>query len=557
MAYIVSNSRFKPFSYQELLAPVLAADQEYKAVQTDLGELSIKSNVWENMLDKERDKESYELFNKYNQSLQNEVNTLTSEGLSADSRAKLLGMKRAYAQEIFPIEQAYANRNEAIKQQQALRAKDSTMIFDRDMSQVSIDEMRKNPTLVPKAYSGEVLTKQSAMAASNLSKLAEDNIQWKTILGGQMYEGILRGKYTITDVINAMEGKEGADGALTLIKDSVLKSAGIDKELDPEMYERALPYVNNGLMSAINEDKRQYYQNKNWEFQQALNAGKASLENDQGINLSTHSLFEVSPERKELLSISNSIKSLDPNLIEKRADGKHYLKNNITTKQVPSNTSYVSEKGSGVPLFSKYLDNKKETITTMSNPSIKFLVENGLDPNKSIEDLQLDLLQLTNETINKYNTVSIPLDTNGKRNFLSSLGRYIKNGKVLGVEKLDGLKVTDKSLSASDLEEAIKSPDPTIIDYSGEHFDGYIMKIGKDSYRVKPNLFSNELPQELNIIKSDINYYEKFLQNPRITQEQREEAIRALNKSKKNIIIKTNNAQAELKNEPISTKPGK
>ena len=59
---LVLDTKFKPFSYQEMLAPVLAATQAHQAIEDAYGELADKANIWENMVDKQRDKYAYSLY---------------------------------------------------------------------------------------------------------------------------------------------------------------------------------------------------------------------------------------------------------------------------------------------------------------------------------------------------------------------------------------------------------------------------------------------------------------------------------------------------------------
>lgn len=69
-------------------------------------------------------------------------------------------MKRRYSSEIVPIEQAYKRRQELVDEQRKLQAQDSTLLFDRPASTLSLDELISNPALSPQSYSGALLSKQ-------------------------------------------------------------------------------------------------------------------------------------------------------------------------------------------------------------------------------------------------------------------------------------------------------------------------------------------------------------------------------------------------------------
>ena len=67
--YIVNNSRFRPLEFQEMLAPVLAAEEAHVNIENQFGELREKANVWESMANKESDPEAYRMYKSYSDDL--------------------------------------------------------------------------------------------------------------------------------------------------------------------------------------------------------------------------------------------------------------------------------------------------------------------------------------------------------------------------------------------------------------------------------------------------------------------------------------------------------
>lgn len=45
--YVITGSKFKPFSYAELIQPIQLAEAAHQAVEDQYNELSTKANVWE------------------------------------------------------------------------------------------------------------------------------------------------------------------------------------------------------------------------------------------------------------------------------------------------------------------------------------------------------------------------------------------------------------------------------------------------------------------------------------------------------------------------------
>ena len=104
---LVIDSRFRPFEYQELLAPVLMATQAHQAVEEAYADLSTKANIWDKMANEATDPKAHALYKKYANDLQSYSDQLTQYGLTPTSRKAMLNMKSRYAKEIVPIENAY------------------------------------------------------------------------------------------------------------------------------------------------------------------------------------------------------------------------------------------------------------------------------------------------------------------------------------------------------------------------------------------------------------------------------------------------------------------
>ena len=49
--YLIIGSKFNPFSYQEMLAPVVQATQAHQGLEEAYGELASKASVWDGMTD--------------------------------------------------------------------------------------------------------------------------------------------------------------------------------------------------------------------------------------------------------------------------------------------------------------------------------------------------------------------------------------------------------------------------------------------------------------------------------------------------------------------------
>ena len=145
--YIVINSKFKPFSYAEMLQPVQMATAAHQEIENEYADLATKANVWDEMANEQTDPYAYKMYKTYSNDLEEQAGQLAREGLTPASRQNMLRMRQRYSSDIVPIEQAYKRRQELIDEQRKLLAQDNTLMFDRNASMLSLDDLIKNPQL--------------------------------------------------------------------------------------------------------------------------------------------------------------------------------------------------------------------------------------------------------------------------------------------------------------------------------------------------------------------------------------------------------------------------
>lgn len=273
----VSGAKFRPFSYQEMLQPLQAYTQEYNTIQEGMGELGTKADVFERMANEQTDPQAYAMYKQYSNDLAAQAESLAKQGLTPASRQGLIDMKRRYSSEIVPIEQAYKRRQELIDEQRKLQAQDSTLLFDRPASTLSLDELIANPALSPQSYSGALLSKQVGTAAQNLAKEVRENPRkWRTILGNQYYETIMQKGFRPEEIMQAVQNNPEASPILQGIVEDAVGSSGIRNWNDENILNRAYDYARQGLWNAVGETQYQTLSNKAYDYamQERLAAAK-------------------------------------------------------------------------------------------------------------------------------------------------------------------------------------------------------------------------------------------------------------------------------------------
>ena len=254
MASLVIGSKFRPFSYSEMLAPIEAATTEHRAIEEGLGEMSAKAGMWDKLANQQSDPIAYAQYKTYADDLTKQADLLARQGLTPESRRGLLDMKRRYSNEITPIEVAATKREELTKAQREAIQKDPSLMFNIDYGTASLDDLINNPNATYNTISGSELSKRASMMASNLAKTIQENPQYQSILGGQYFQQMQQLGYTPQQVMQTIMNDPNAPSELKQVADTVWQEAGLDT-WDQTTQTRARDYINAGLYDAIGTQK--------------------------------------------------------------------------------------------------------------------------------------------------------------------------------------------------------------------------------------------------------------------------------------------------------------
>lgn len=259
---LVIGSQFKPFSYSEMLQPVLMATQAHQELENQYGELATKASIWEEMANEQTDLYAYKMYKTYANDLEEQAGQLAREGLNAASRRDMLNMRARYSKEITPIEQAYTTRQKQAEQQQQALLQDPTLMLSRIAATTSLDDYIRNPQLAYESYSGKLITAQAASAASALAKeMQEKPRKWRSILGNSYYETMMQKGFNSQAVLQAIQNNPNAAPELLRIVEDAVNSSGVRNWGDEATVNRAYDYARQGLWSAVGETQYQTLQN--------------------------------------------------------------------------------------------------------------------------------------------------------------------------------------------------------------------------------------------------------------------------------------------------------
>lgn len=238
---LVVNSKFQPFSFDRYLQPYQIYGQNYKEIEEQYTDLSTKAGIWDGLANEQTDPYTYKMYKTYANDLENQASQLASEGLNAVSRKNMLNMRARYSKEIIPIERAYNQRSKLAEEQRKLRAANPSIMFDRDFSSISLDDLLDNPELSYTLVSGDDLYKKGKEAAISASSRM---MNVSPALQGQYWK--IRQGYG-ADAANKFLLNQSNIPELKDAINRIVSQSGVTKE----NLSRAIDYTISGIMSGI------------------------------------------------------------------------------------------------------------------------------------------------------------------------------------------------------------------------------------------------------------------------------------------------------------------
>lgn len=259
MANIVINSRFNPYTYDEMLKPALMETQAHQNLEEQMSSMSEKTSLWNNMINPEgKDKVLYDRVHQYNTDLNNQASVLSSQGLTMANRPDFMKMKQRYSDEIKPIEVAYSTKDAWDKEQTKSQNADNSLMYDKYARDMSLTDFMHGKTFTPVAQSGIILEKRASEAYGHFAKeLRENPSKYKHVMGGQYWEKAQRNGFQAEDVRKAIADDPNASWALTAMKENLLKTVpkeilyNSDGTINKDNMAKVDNHINIGMASAI------------------------------------------------------------------------------------------------------------------------------------------------------------------------------------------------------------------------------------------------------------------------------------------------------------------
>lgn len=257
--YLKLDTKFNPFTYDEMVKPLLYYKQAYDEAEAAYSDLVTQTEAWKDIANRENSPEAFEMYQRYSGDLSRAVEDF-SQGMTAKNRRALLGLKRRYAQDITPI----ARASEAMKEANDLRAKaGSDAIFEvREYN--SLDSFLHGKTANNKYQSREALTKRAAVMTEAAMAEALKDPDFKKAMGDQFWMITQHTGGSYEDLIEAMKvgmaDNPIAQNRFSEIRQSLIQKAGI-QNYDAAGQQAIMDAIDTGLYAGLDKPVRSFQAN--------------------------------------------------------------------------------------------------------------------------------------------------------------------------------------------------------------------------------------------------------------------------------------------------------
>lgn len=225
---LVINSQFRPFTYDEMVKPLVQYKEAYDKVEQDYSDLAAQTEMWKDIVNQTNSPEAYAMYKDFSDRLNVAVEDF-SHGMNLSNRGALLGMKRDYAKSIVPIAMA----NEAMKSANDFRAKAGADAIFEVTDYNSLDQFLHGKTANNRFLSREAVIKQTAAVTEAAMAEAMRDPEFKQAMGGQYWQIVQHTGGSYKDLMEAMKlgmmDNPLAQNRFSEIRQRMLKDLGVDR----------------------------------------------------------------------------------------------------------------------------------------------------------------------------------------------------------------------------------------------------------------------------------------------------------------------------------------
>lgn len=245
---ITIASKFRPFSYQEMLAPVAMATDAHQQLENQYSDLSSSAAKMEALMNEQTDTRSYKMYESFTKDLRDQAEVLAKQGLTPISRQSMMGMRDRFSSQIEPIKAASDEYLKMLDYRQQVKGRDNTAEFKTPYNTIDdfLGGRRADNTYVS---SKDVMARVAAKSES-IGKSLYSTPEFTEVLKGQKYQIMQRNGATAEEIAAVLMNDPKAQPALKKVYDDEWKAIGGD-EYSPESQEKIRSSIATGLYAAL------------------------------------------------------------------------------------------------------------------------------------------------------------------------------------------------------------------------------------------------------------------------------------------------------------------
>lgn len=258
--YLQLDTQFNPFTYDEMVKPLLYYKQSYDEAEAAYSDLVAQTEAWKDIANRENSPEAFEMYQRYSGDLSRAVDDF-SQGMTAKNRRALIGLRRRYAQDIAPI----ARASEAMNAANAFRANAGPDAIFEVGEYNSLDQFLHGQTANNRYQSREALTKRTAAITEAAMAEALRDPEFQKAMGDQYYMITQHTGGSYEDLTEAMKvgimDNPIANNRFSEIRQQVARSAGISN-YDAAGQQAIMDAIDTGLYAGLDKPVRNFQANQ-------------------------------------------------------------------------------------------------------------------------------------------------------------------------------------------------------------------------------------------------------------------------------------------------------
>ena len=270
---LVVNSKFKPFSFQELLQPALMATEAHEKRQEQYDKLMEDSSKWGEQLDPSS--QAYGMWKSFQDEITQAADSLSSQGLTINNRKALSNVRKSYGEKIKAIEEADKRLQAQAALRQQMQAKDNSIEYKNNLN---IDDFLHGKSGSNESLSGATMRAETADMASKLGQSIYSNPSFSKVMGGSYWQIAQANGYS-PDVLgyirsgewqNLAHGKNASDADNKLYNDikqvadlytsQINRTKGYSQDAQARLGEQ----IFQGLYSGLEKPKYDFQRNMDY-----------------------------------------------------------------------------------------------------------------------------------------------------------------------------------------------------------------------------------------------------------------------------------------------------